>query len=58
MLKKSVRDLRTDFGERAGLDSNTLLGVSYRDRDMRALADAMNHAITEMRKNYHSNEKA
>lgn len=53
MMKKSVRELRTDFGDRGKLNTNTLIGVSSRDRDIRALADEMNHTIVKLRESYH-----
>lgn len=53
MMKKSVREIRTDFSERTGLDTNSLIGVSSRDKDICALANDMNHTITKLRKSYH-----
>ena len=46
MMKKSVREIRTDFSERTGLDTNSLIGVSSRDKDICALANDMNHTIS------------
>ena len=53
MMKKSVREIRTDFSERGELDSNSLIGVSSMDKDIRALANEMNHTIKKLRKSYH-----
>ena len=53
MMKKSVRELRTDFGDRGNLDSNSLIGVSSRDKDIRGLANDMNHTIVDLRKAFH-----
>ena len=53
MMKKSVREIRTDFSERTGLDTNLLIGVSSRDKDICALANDMNHTISKLRKSYH-----
>ena len=53
MMKKSVREIRTDFGERGKLDSNSLIGVSSRDKDIRALTNDMNHVIVDLRKAFH-----
>ncbi len=53
MMKKSVREIRTDFSERSNLDTNTLIGVSSQDKDIRGLANDMNHTITKLRKSYH-----
>ena len=53
MMKKSVREIRTDFGDRGKLDSNSLIGVSSRDKDIRALTNDMNHSIVDLRKAFH-----
>ncbi len=53
MMKKSVREIRTDFGDRGKLDSNSLIGVSSRDKDIRGLANDMNHTIVDLRKAFH-----
>ena len=53
IMKKSVREIRTDFGERVKLDTNTLIGVSSRDRDIRMLTQELNHTLTQLRKAYH-----
>ncbi len=53
MMKKSVREIRTDFGDRGKLDSNSLIGVSSRDKDIRALTNDMNHVIVDLRKAFH-----
>lgn len=52
-MKKSLRDLKTDFSERAKLDSNTLIGVSGRDKEIRELADTLNETLSLLRDAYH-----
>ena len=53
ILRKSVHDLGTDFSAYASLDTNTLIGVSSRDRYICALASAMNETIASLRDSYH-----
>ena len=52
-LRKSVRDLGADFSAHATLDSNTLIGVTSRDRYICALASSINETITSLRDSYH-----
>ncbi len=52
-MKKSLGDLKTDFSERAKLDSNTLIGVSGRDKEIRELADTLNETLSLLRDAYH-----
>ena len=52
-LRKSVRDLGADFSAHATLDSNTLIGVTGRDRYICALASSINETITSLRDSYH-----
>ena len=52
-MKKSLKDLKRDFSERAKLDSNTLIGVSGRDKEIRELATTLNETLTLLREAYH-----
>lgn len=52
-MRKSVRDLGTDFSAHATLDSNTLIGVTGRDRYICRLASQINETITALRDSYH-----
>ena len=52
-MRVSLKELKTDYAERASLDSDTLIGVSSRDRRIRELASVMNDTITGMRGAYH-----
>ena len=54
VMRLSLKELTRDYVERAELDSDTLLGVSCRDRRIRELAIAMNETITKLRDSYHS----
>lgn len=52
LLKKSVRSIRTDFLARTDGDSNTLITVSSRDRDICGLAADINESLKLQRKMY------
>lgn len=51
-MKKSVREIRTDFEMRVKGDSNSLITVSGRDKDICELAAKMNESLKEQRKMY------
>ena len=53
-MRISLKELTRDYRERAELDSDTLIGVSCRDRRIRELATAMNETISSLRTSYHS----
>ena len=48
-MRISIRELRVDFAERATLRSNTLLGVSSRDKQIRLLAGTINETLAKLR---------
>ena len=52
-MKKSVRDLRADFVARGKLDTNSLIGIDSRDKDLRELTDDINKTLTELREAFH-----
>lgn len=52
-MKKSVRELRADFVARGKLDTNSLLGIDSRDKDLRELTDDINKTLTELREAFH-----
>ncbi|MBR5421578.1 MAG: HAMP domain-containing histidine kinase [Lachnospiraceae bacterium] len=52
ILRASLKELGRDYSEHAGLDSNTLLGVSCRDRGLCELASRMNDSLRQMRQSY------
>lgn len=51
-LKKSVREIRADFVAHKKGDSNSLITVSGRDKDICSLATDMNEVLKEQRKMY------
>lgn len=51
-LRKSVRQIRTGFAMQKEGDSNSLITVSSRDKEICALAGEMNETLKEQRKNY------
>lgn len=48
-MRISIKELRVDFAERAELRSNTLIGVSSRDKQIRLLASAINDTLVKLR---------
>ena len=52
-MKKSVRNLRADFVARGELDTNSLIGIDSRDKDLRELTDDINKTLTELREAFH-----
>lgn len=53
VMKKSVRDLGADFVARGNLDTNSLIGIDSRDRDLRKLADDINKTLSKLRDAFH-----
>ncbi len=45
LLKKSAREIRLEFSRRLSEDTNTLVAISSRDKDMCALADDINRQL-------------
>ena len=56
-MRISIREIRTDFSERVSLNSNTLLRVSSRDKEIRSLAQAMNETLISLRDAFHKYER-
>ena len=54
VMKLSIKELARDFEERASLDSDTMLGVSSRDKSITYLASVMNETLAKLREMYHS----
>lgn len=50
LLKKSAREISAEFESRLKTDTNTLIGISSRDRDMRKLADSVNKQLSVLRR--------
>ncbi len=53
VLKKSVRDIRSDFSLYGKLDTNTLMGVSCGDKQLRLLVSDLNTTLKTLRETYH-----
>ncbi|MGN0701513.1 MAG: sensor histidine kinase [Oscillospiraceae bacterium] len=50
LLKKSAREISAEFESRLKTDTNTLIGISSRDGDMRNLADSVNKQLSVLRR--------
>ncbi|MBD5093412.1 MAG: HAMP domain-containing histidine kinase [Subdoligranulum sp.] len=48
-LQKSAKEIETAFAERLTVDTNTLIGISSRDKAMRSLANAVNVQLRRLR---------
>lgn len=56
LLKKSAREITSAFSNRLQTDTNTLIGISSHDKDMRELADNINkqlHILRNEKLHYH-----
>ena len=51
-LKKAAREIAAAFADRLQTDTNTLIDISSRDRDMRALADSINVQLRILRQEH------
>ncbi len=52
LLKKSVREIAAEFADRLQTDTNSLIGISSRDKDMRKLADSVNKQLRILRREH------
>ncbi len=48
-MRLSVKEITSDFAHRADLQSNTLIGVSSRDKQIRTLAKEINETLVKLR---------
>lgn len=55
-MRLSLKELREDYEERARLRTNTLLTVSSRDKEVRALASTLNDTLVKLRDSYNKYE--
>ncbi len=53
MLRKAAGEIADGFADRLVTDTNTLIGISGRDRQMRRLADAVNEQLRRLRAEHH-----
>lgn len=51
LMKKAAREIREKLPEKMNADTNTLIDISSRDKDMRALAADLNKQLTALREN-------
>lgn len=51
-LKRTARDIADNFSDRLNTDTNTLIDISSRDKDMMYLADGINTQLRELRKQH------
>ena len=52
LMKKSASEISSSFAERLETDTNTLIDISSHDRDMRNLADSINHQLSILRREH------
>lgn len=52
LLKKSAREIADSFEEKLKTDTNTLIDISSRDKDIRHLADSINIRLKELRQEH------
>ena len=52
LMKKSSREIADEFADRLQTDTNTLIGISSHDKDMRYLADSVNKQLKLLRKEH------
>ena len=53
LMQKSAKEIKDAFTERLEMDTNTLIDLSSRDKQMRGLADAINTQLSRMRTERH-----
>ena len=53
ILRKAAGEIADGFADRLATDTNTLIGISGRDRQMRRLADAVNEQLRRLRAEHH-----
>ena len=53
MRRKAAGEIADGFADRLVTDTNTLIGISGRDRQMRRLADAVNEQLRRLRAEHH-----
>lgn len=52
-MKKAAKEIRDGFSEKLMTETNTLLTISGRDKDMRSLADSLNRELRKLRGQRH-----
>lgn len=49
MIRKVAREIEEEFARRLKTDTNTLISISYQDKNMRKLADSVNRELRKLR---------
>ena len=57
LMKRSAREIRSQFARKLNDDTNTQIDVTSADRDIRALADDINKQLGVLRKEYLKNSR-
>ena len=52
LLKRSAKEISREFADRLQTDTNTVIGISSGDKDMRELADSINKQLKILRKEH------
>ena len=52
-MRLSLRELGIEFAKRSSLDTNTRIGISSRDPELRKLASRINETLASLRQSYH-----
>ena len=52
LLKKSAKEISREFADRLNMDTNTVIGISSGDKDMRELADSINKQLKILRREH------
>lgn len=53
LMRKSAREIREALSDRLSADTNVLIDLSSRDRELRALADGLNQELRKLREERH-----
>ncbi|MCR5479829.1 MAG: HAMP domain-containing histidine kinase [Ruminococcus sp.] len=57
VMKRSLREIRSQFAQRLEEDTNTQIDITSADRDIRELADDINRQLTVLRREYLKNHQ-
>lgn len=53
LVQKTAREIEAQFAERLMTETNTLIDISYQDKNMRRLAERLNSELRKLRKERH-----
>lgn len=53
LVQKTAREIEAQFAERLMTETNTLIDISYQDKNMRGLAERLNSELRKLRKERH-----